>query len=87
MKLDRKDIEAIAKSRINRAEGNKLTYYMVVLMSAMVGGMYVTGINALVGWLIVVTGVACFFWYISKVSKRQNIKKAELLKEWEMENK
>ncbi len=87
MKLDRKDVEAVAKSRINRAEGNKPSYYTVVLMLAMVSGMYMTGINALVGWLIVVAGVACFFWYISRVSKRQNIAKIQLLREWEKENK
>lgn len=87
MKFDRKDIEAIAKSRTNRAEGNKLTYYTIALGAGILGGAYLVRINTVIGFIVAFLGVAVFYWYVNQLNKRIAITKHLLMKEWESENK
>ncbi len=80
----RKDIEAIAKSRVNRREGNKITYWMMGSLVAIVVGVFVVK-TLYIGWAFLIGGAGVFLWYMNTLSKRQNDYKNYLLKEWEQE--
>lgn len=85
MKFDTKDIEAVAKSRVARAEGNKSTYWFgfaVVLM--LIGGL-LSRYKTAIGLIIMVLGIILVIYYMQTVSKKQNAYKATLLKAWEAE--
>ncbi len=86
MKLENKDVEAIAKSRIIRAEGNKMTYWMLCCVAVMFGGVFVI-IRGYIGagWLLSIAGLIAFVVYMNNLSKKQNVYKIELLEEWEKE--
>lgn len=87
MKLDRKDIEAVAKARISRAEGNKSTYWTVGAMLCLVAGIFLQSYNGLVGWILVIVGFVAFIYYMNSLSGRQNKYKTRLVKEWIEEQK
>lgn len=84
MKFDSKDIEAVAKSRISRAEGNKMTYWMVGCVVAIVFGAFVIQRGFVgIGWILSIAGLIAFLVYWTTLSKKQNVYKRELLEEWE----
>ncbi len=85
MKFNDKDIEAVAKSRISRAEGNKITYWMVGSVAAIVIGAFVVKYSVGIGWILSVAGLLAFIVYMNTLSKKQNIYKRELLEEWQKE--
>jgi FtsH-binding integral membrane protein len=93
MELDAKDIEAIARSRVNRNEGNRQTYFMAGAMLAIIIGAFIAKVGSEVtvtsgiGWILCIGGVITFFWYMNTISKKQRILKALLLKEWQEEKK
>lgn len=85
MKFDSKDIEAVAKSRISRAEGNKTTYWMVGSVATIMVGALVVRYSVGAGWILSVAGLIAFVVYMNILSKKQNVYKRELLEEWEKE--
>lgn len=86
MRFDSKDIEAVAKSRISRAEGNKMTYWMVGCVATIVIGAFAVQRGFVgVGWILSIIGLIAFVVYMNTLSKKQNIYKRELLSEWEKE--
>lgn len=82
MKLDDKDIEAVAKSRISRAEGDKITYWMVGSVVTIMIGAFVIRYSVGMGWILSIAGLIAFIVYMNTLSKKQNIYKRELLDEW-----
>ena len=87
MKLERRDIEAVAKSRIARAEGNKSTVWTVGAMVAIVAGLFVMNYSTIGGWVMLLGGFIAFIYYMQALSKRQNTYKSKLVKEWMQEQK
>lgn len=86
MNLDEKDIEAVAKSRVSRAENNKTNAWMVGSVIAIVGGVFIVNFSRLAGWVVSVGGFATFIWYINSLGKRQAEATRQLLAEWGREN-
>ena len=52
MKLDEKDVEAVAKARVNREENNKTNAWMVGSVIAIVGGVLVVSFSRILGWAV-----------------------------------
>jgi len=87
MKLDIKDIEAIAKSRGNRAEGNKMNYWIFGAMIVILAGAFLLSMNTALGFGLCAVGVVGFLYYMSGLSKRQKAYKNRLLQEWKAEQR
>ena len=87
MNLTQKDIEAVAKARVSRAEGNKSTYWTVGAMLCLVAGIFLQSYNGLVGWILVIAGFIAFVYYMNRLSTRQNKYKAKLVRDWVEEQK
>jgi hypothetical protein len=85
MKLDEKDIEAIAKSRVSRQDNNKSNYWMVGSVMAIVGGVFIVNFARLLGWGVAIAGFATFILYMNNLSKKQNLAVQQLLGEWRAE--
>ncbi len=90
MQFDSKDIEAVAKSRIIRAEGNKIAYGIVGCVAVIMIGALVIGYTSIpnrvgIGWVLSIAGFVAFIVYMNILSKKQSIYKRELLEEWEKE--
>jgi uncharacterized membrane protein YfcA len=86
MQLDTKDIEAIAQSRINRAEGNRQYIMAVALLAIIVGAFIAQHLYAL-GLTICLGGLLTFFLYMRALGKKRNTLKQRLLQEYEAEQK
>lgn len=83
MNFDRKDIEAVAKSRVARAEGNKFSYYvMVALLASIVAVFAREYLPQYVGLVIMVVGIIPLLLYWNSVSKKQTKAKIKLIREW-----
>ena len=80
-----KDIEAIAKSRIIRAEGNKQTYWIIGIIVLVGLGFYFRASSALIGWGLCIAGLVSFIYYMNSLTKKQNNYKIQLLNEWQKE--
>lgn len=85
MNLDAKDIEAVAKSRVSRAEGNKTNVWVVICGFAIIAGAFVVRYSMGFGWVLSIVGLLAFVYYWSTLSKKQNTYKIQLLQEWEKE--
>ena len=86
MKFSDKDIEAVAKDRVNRIEKQKTTYWLVGALLALVAGYFVAiQFNLIIGFAICGAGVVGFFYYSNTLTKKQNIAKKRLLSEWKKE--
>jgi hypothetical protein len=87
--LDKKDVEAVANSRINRVEGNKSTLWSVLAMVAIVVGVIMTRFtfpNAVaIGWGLSILGVIFFFVYMNQLGKKKKAYRRMLLQEWKAE--
>ena len=86
--LNAKDIEAVAKSRINRAEGNKSTFYIGLAMVLILAGIFIAMTyleSQWIGWLVSVAGVGFLLVYMYRLGKRQSAYKIWLLQEWHEE--
>ncbi len=79
-----KDIEAIAKATVNRHEGNKITYWMVGSLVAVVVGVFVSR-TSYIGWACLIGGAGVFLWYMNSLTKKQNKYRDYLTEEWRKE--
>src|SRR4030042_3459951 len=86
MQFDDKDIEAVAEDRINRAENKVTMYWIVGIVAAIIAGAFVMQTQmqykVAIGWTLSIAGVAMFFYYMKRLSNKQNKYKAELLDAW-----
>lgn len=87
MNFDQKDIEAVAKARVARKEGNKGMYFFVLGVALAIAGMFVSRQVGNVGWLLAVGGAGLLLWYMYTLAKKQNVAKEGLLLEWQKEQK
>ncbi len=87
MKLDVKDVEAIAKARVTRAEGNKFNYWMIGGFVGIIIGTFLMRYSNVIGWIVVIIGFVGFLWYLYQVSKKQDSAKRKLVAEWRSEQK
>ncbi len=85
--LDSKDVEAIAKSRVNRVENQRTTQWMIGVMVLIVAGIGVVQWtkNDLIGWLLCVVGVDGFVYYQNGLGKKSSSLKSKLMREWQVE--
>lgn len=80
--LSESDIKAIGNTRVNRAEGNKQTYWLVGAMLAMCAGVFVYKMNIAIGWALIITGALNTVYYMNNISKKQKGVVDTLLKQW-----
>jgi Ca2+/Na+ antiporter len=86
MKLDRKDVEAVAKSRVMRAEGNKPMYWLLgIVASILASVMFIQKMSVPVSWAVVLLAFVVYLWYMNAVGKRQKEAANKLLREWQQE--
>ncbi len=88
--LNQKDVEAVAKSRINREEGSKPTVFVVLAMVFVIAGIFVAqqiADSQWIGWGISAVGAVIFILYWRSLSKKQNYYKSVLLSEWAEEQR
>ena len=86
MKLDSKDIEAVAKGRVVRDEKQRGMWWMVgAILGIIVGYFVVVQSDSPFGFAICGLGVVAFLYYSNTLSKKQNALKTKLLKEWKDE--
>lgn len=78
-----KDIEAIARSRINRAEGSRQMSFWGGGMVLMGAGLFAVRYSQLAGWGLSIVGFLILLWYLNDIEKRQKVYKFQLLDEWE----
>jgi F0F1-type ATP synthase assembly protein I len=82
-----KDIEAIAKSRVVRAEGSKQTYWIIGIIVVIGIGFFYRATNNLIGWGLCIAGLLAFVYYMQSLSKKQKDYKNQLLNQWREEQK
>lgn len=82
-----KDIEAIAKSRVNRAGGNKPLYFLLGTMLSGIALVYMVNPPPIIIWIVGGACIAYYIWGMRSIDKKVNIAKHQLLREWEKENK
>jgi membrane associated rhomboid family serine protease len=88
MELDAKDIEAIGRSRSNRAIPQNMKYLMYVSLIICLVGIYVAyGVNAMYGIGIMVVGVILLWVYSSAADKKRKIMVKRLKREYQDELK
>ena len=85
MRLDTKDIEALAKARVNRAEGNKMNYWIVGTLVLILGGAFLLSFNTGLGFGLCAVGALGFLYYMSGLNKRQKSYQSRLMREWKQE--
>ncbi len=83
MEFDQKDIEAVAKSRVYRAESrNTMVWFIVVLIGLFVG-MITTNNNRMLGLSIAVIPIIGYVYFVVFViGKKQKQAVSELLQKW-----
>lgn len=86
MNFDKKDIEAVARDRVNRVEKRKTTYWIVgVIVAIMVGYLLAVQYSTIAGIAVCGIGIISFFYYSNTITKKQNTAKKRLLKQWKEE--
>lgn len=86
MKLDAKDVEALAKSRVYRGEGNKPTYWLVgCIIVILIGAFVTTKYSIGIGWVLAGIGMISYIVYQNTLSKKTSIYKGQLIDEWNKE--
>lgn len=88
MNLDSKDIEAVAKDRVRRAESKKLNYYIYGMVGAFIIGIFCLRIETYgtwIGWGVIIVGVLVLLRYLHTVSKKQQVAASHLKREWRAE--
>lgn len=91
MRLTQKDVEAIARSRIQRAEGKRGWTWIIgavvaVLLGYVVLQSDITNAN-MIGLVICALGFVVFVWYLYNLTKKQNAYKEKLVGEWRKEQR
>jgi len=84
--LNFKDVEAIGRSRANRAISRNLKIWMwASLVVCMIGLYYAYVVNAMIGIIIMIGGCVSLFLYSNQVDKIRKIVVKRLKKEWQEE--
>ena len=88
MKLITEDVEAIAKSRVYRAEKTTTSRFMMVAMVAMLIGAGVAYfVSQVIGACVLGVGVAIYFWRSDVIDKKAQFAARRLVTEWQNEKK
>jgi len=80
-----KDIEALAKSRVNRKESKRTNYYILGVLAAFIIGVFCFRVQQYGLWLgygVMVAAVIVFVVYMQGISKKQRIAISKLKREW-----
>jgi hypothetical protein len=80
-----KDIETVAKGRINRQESKTTNYVTIAAVVLLAAGLYVLRISTVGGFLCLIGGVAVFFYYTSLINKKQKAEQQRELIDWQNE--
>lgn len=83
MQFDQKDIEAVAASRVSRAESKKTNQWMIVAMVGVLAGTLVmTQVNKVGGLVVIALGFVVFLYWQNQLSTKQKRAKAQLVQQW-----
>ena len=82
IKLDRKDVIAIANDRIFRMVKWKIYIGMVVSALAILGGVLVYDVSKVGGVILLLVGIFILYLGLFIVDRRQKRERKALLKEW-----
>lgn len=88
MDFDSKDIEAVAKARVSRAESKKMNYYIYGIVAAFVIGIIclrIENYGIYIGYGVIIFGVIAFLRFMQSVSRKQRVAAFQLKKEWRAE--
>ena len=84
-KLDRVDIETVAKGRVARAENKKTSTWLIGVFIGIIAGFFLMNYSTMIGIAISAISVIAFAWYWRELGKKQEKAKIQLLKEWKQE--
>jgi len=84
---DRRDVEAVAKARLARAEGKQQAYWMGGCLIVALAGVMVPGIPKPMAWVLMLGAMIILLWQMNKFSNRQKAAAAQLIREWEQGQK
>jgi multidrug transporter EmrE-like cation transporter len=89
MKLTKEDVEAVAKARVNRTEGKTTNTYLWLMIAGIgVGFILLYFVHSVwLGYGVVAVALIGFLYYNSKLTKKQNAMKYQMLKQWSDEQK
>lgn len=82
-----KDIEAIARSRVNRSEGNKQTLYFLGMIAGIVAGFMLRNTSIWLSGGISLLAIFGFYYYNNGLTKRQRAYTKQMLIEVKREAK
>lgn len=80
--VDRLEVRAVAKSRVNRTEGKKMNYYYIGVLLGMMVGFFLCRINLIGGACVMAIAVMLMFYAQRKISAKYNQMEHEVMKEW-----
>ncbi len=85
---DKRDVEAVAKARVARAEGKSQAYWMFGFATvALAGGILIPNIPEIARWVVLIVGCGGILWFSNRFSNKQKAAAAKLVREWEQERK
>ena len=83
IKLDKKDVAAIANDRVFRDIRTKLLVSIIVLLAVMGLGIWVTGFSQIGGAVLFYLPILVLIYGIFWVGKLQKRERSKLLNEWQ----
>ncbi len=85
MNFDQKDIEAVAASRVNRAEAKRTQQWMVgICLSILIGAVIMTQphMNKATGFVVLIVGFGIYLYWQNQISVKQRRAKTQLVQQW-----
>lgn len=84
--LSSKDVEAVGRSRVNRAVPQNMKYWMWASMAACLIGIYCAyTIDKVIGIVIMIIGSVALFVYSKNIDKKRKAMVRRLRREWKEE--
>jgi uncharacterized membrane protein YfcA len=88
MQWTKEDIEAVAKARVSKQEKKTTDKWMWGgIIGIVAGGVVAYQFNVLLGYAVMAIALISILYYNSTLSKKQNVEKAKLFKEWQNEQR
>ena len=88
MQWTKEDIEAVAKARVSKHEKKTTDKWMWGgIIGIVAGGVVAYQFNVLLGYAVMAIALISILYYNSTLSKKQNVEKAKLFKEWQNEQR
>lgn len=82
IKLDRKDVIAVADNRVFRKSKKRLYIYLAIGLALVLGGVWVSGVYDIVGYVMMALGFIIFYGWLFIMDRWQKRERKALLREW-----